>query len=58
MAMDAILATVANGRQTIVDINRKAGRNKLISCSIYYFILNPTLVALADPFGSGSWGGV
>ncbi len=29
--MDVILATVANGRQAIVDINREAGRNKLIS---------------------------
>ncbi len=27
MAMDAMLATIANGGQAIVDINREAGRN-------------------------------
>jgi hypothetical protein len=31
MAMDAILATIADGRQAIVDIDREAGRNELIS---------------------------
>jgi hypothetical protein len=31
MAMDAILATAANGKQAIVDIDREAGRNQLIS---------------------------
>ena len=36
--MDVILATVANGRQAIVDINREAGRNELINPSIYYLI--------------------
>ena len=30
MAMDAILATVANGWRVIVDIDREASRNKLI----------------------------
>jgi hypothetical protein len=39
MAMDAILATIANSGQAIVNINREAGRNKLISCSIYYLLL-------------------
>jgi hypothetical protein len=31
MAMYTILATIADGGQAIVDINREAGRNKLIS---------------------------
>jgi len=56
MAMDAILATIANGRQAIVDIDREAGRNKFISCLINYFILSPLMMALADPFCRGSWG--
>jgi hypothetical protein len=38
--MDAILATVANIEQTIIDIIREAGRGTLISCLICYFILN------------------
>jgi hypothetical protein len=33
--MDAVLATIANGEQAIVDIDREAGRDKLISCLIY-----------------------
>jgi hypothetical protein len=33
--MDAILATIANGEQAIVGIDREADRNKLISC---YFL--------------------
>jgi hypothetical protein len=32
MAIDAILGTLANGGGAIVDINREAGRNKLIYC--------------------------
>jgi hypothetical protein len=55
MAMDATLAAPANGRQAIVDIDREEGRNKLISCLIYYFTLNPLTMALADPFCRGSW---
>ncbi len=55
-AMDAILATVANGGQAPVDINREAGRNKIISHFIYYLILNPSTSALANPFCRGPWG--
>ena len=36
MAMDAILANIAEGKQAIVDIDREAGRNKLI----YHFMLS------------------
>ena len=57
MAMDATLAAPANGRQAIVDIDREAGRNKFISCLINYFILSPSMMALADPFCRGSRGG-
>jgi hypothetical protein len=46
MAMEAILATIANSRQAIVDINREAGRNKLINPLIYHLILNASMVAL------------
>jgi hypothetical protein len=53
--MVAMLATIANSRQTIVDINRVAGGNKLISCLLYYFILNPVVVAFANPFRRGCW---
>jgi hypothetical protein len=58
MAINAILATIANSVQAIVDIDREAGRNKLISSLINYFILSPSMVALADPFcrGSQGWG--
>jgi hypothetical protein len=56
MAIDAILATVANGGQAIVDIDREAGRNKLISHLIYYILLNPPMMASAKPFRKGSWG--
>ncbi len=58
MAMDSILATIANGRQAIVDIDREAGRNKFTSCLFNYFILSPSMMALADPFcrGSQGWG--
>jgi hypothetical protein len=54
--MDAVLATVADGERTIVDINREAGRNKLISHLIYTLILNPSRVALPNPFSIGSQG--
>jgi hypothetical protein len=56
--MDAILATIANGGRAIVDIDREAGRNKLISCLSYYFILKPSEVASAKPFrrDSRGWG--
>jgi hypothetical protein len=58
MAMDAILATVSNVRQAIVDIDREAGRNKLIFHSICYLILNPLMVTLSSLFcrGSRGWG--
>jgi hypothetical protein len=57
MAMDAILATIANGGRAIVDINREARRNKLISHFLYYLILNPLTATLAKPFRRGScWG--
>jgi hypothetical protein len=42
MATDAILATIANGGQAIVDINREVARNKLIYCLIYYLMLIPS----------------
>ena len=38
MAMDAIVATIVDGGQVIVDIDREVGRNKLISQLIYNFI--------------------
>jgi hypothetical protein len=59
MAMDAILATVANAEQAIVDIYREAGRNKLIYHLIYTLILNPLMAALPNPFcrSSRGWGG-
>jgi hypothetical protein len=36
MALDANLATIANGEQAIVGIDREAGRNELISCLILF----------------------
>jgi hypothetical protein len=58
MAMDAILATVANREQAIVGIYREASRNKLISCLIFTLILNLLTAALSNPFhrGSRGWG--
>jgi hypothetical protein len=58
MVMNAVLATVANGEQVIVDKDREANRNKLISRLIYILILNPSMVALPNPFcrGSRGWG--
>jgi hypothetical protein len=58
MAIDAMLATIAYVGQEIYSINREAGRNKLIYSLIYYFIPNPLMVALANPFRRGTWGGV
>ncbi len=57
MAMDAILATIADGRQAIVDIDREAGRNELISGWIYYFILNPSTADPANPSAEVPRGG-
>jgi hypothetical protein len=54
MAMDAILATVADREGAIVDINREPSINKLISCLIYTLILNPLAAALPIPFCRGS----
>jgi hypothetical protein len=54
MAIDAILATITNGVQAIVDINREAGRNILIPCLIYYLILKPLKAALAKLYCRGS----
>jgi hypothetical protein len=56
MAMDAILATIANRERAIVGINREASRNKLIFRLIFTLILNPSSVALSNPFRRGSWG--
>ncbi len=58
MAMDAMLATIANGGQEIYNIDREAGRNKLIYCLIYQFKLNPLMATLANPFrrGTRGWG--
>jgi hypothetical protein len=53
-AMDAILAT--NSGRSIVDIDREACKNKLISLLIYYLIQNPLKTASAKPFCRGSWG--
>ena len=39
--MNVMLATVVNGRQAVININREAGRNKLISYLIYLFITKP-----------------
>jgi hypothetical protein len=56
--LDAILATIANGRRAIVVIYREAGRKKLISYSLYKFILNPSTSATFNPLqrGSHGWG--
>jgi hypothetical protein len=58
MAMDAILATIANWGRAIVHINREASRNKLITCLIYNSILNPLKETLPYPFRRGSRGAV
>jgi hypothetical protein len=58
MAIDAMLATIANGGQAVADIISEADRNELNYCSMKYFVLNPLAEALAGPFrrGSQSWG--
>ena len=55
--MHAILAIIANGGPAIILIYREAGRKKLISYSLYKFILNP-LTATSNPLrrGSRGWG--
>jgi hypothetical protein len=54
--MDAMLATIVDGEQVIVGIDREASRNKLISCLIFTFMLNPLTAAMSNPFRRGSWG--
>jgi hypothetical protein len=56
MAMDAILVTIADGRQAIVHISREASRNKLITRLIYNLILNPSKATSPNPFRRGSQG--
>jgi hypothetical protein len=57
--MDAVLATVANGGQAIVDIDREACRNKFISHILYHVTLHPSAAASTNPFHSGSqWWGI
>jgi hypothetical protein len=56
--MDAVLAIMANGGRAIILIFRDADRNKLISYSLYKFILNPSTSATSNPLrrGSRGWG--
>jgi hypothetical protein len=56
--MDAVLAIMANGRRAIIFIFRDADRNKIISYSLYKFILNPSTSATSNPLqrGSRGWG--
>ena len=56
--MNAVLAIIADGGRAIVLIYREAGRNKLISYSLYNFMLNPSMVATSNPLqrGSRGWG--
>jgi hypothetical protein len=58
MAMEAILAIIADGRRAIILIYREAVRNKLISYSLYKFILNPSMAATSNPLRrcSRGWG--
>jgi hypothetical protein len=49
MAIHAIFAIIADGGRAIILIYREAGRNKLISYSLYKFILNPSTVATSTP---------
>jgi len=55
-AMDATI--IADGRRVIILIYRDMGRNKLISYSLYKFILNPSTAATSNPLrrGSRGWG--
>ena len=57
-AMNAVLAIMANGGRAIIFIFRDADRNKLISYSLYKFILNPSTSATSNPLrrGSRGWG--
>ena len=56
--MDAILAFIADGGRAIISIYREAGRNKLISYSLYKFTLNSSTAATSNPLrrGSRGWG--
>jgi hypothetical protein len=55
--MNAVLDIIANGGQAFIDINRlEADRNKLISHSLYNFILNPLTAASSTPLRRGSLG--
>jgi hypothetical protein len=54
--MYAILAIIADGGRAIVLINREAGRNKLISYSLYKFILNPLTAVTSNTLRRGSRG--
>ncbi len=58
MAMDAILATIADGEQEIVGIDREASRNKLISCLIFTVILNLWWWPCRTPSAEAPGGGV
>ncbi len=56
--MDAVLSIIVNGRREIILIFRDADRNKLISYSLYKFILNPSTSATSNPLRRGfrGWG--
>ncbi len=56
--MHAVLDIIVEGGNGIVDIDREVGRNKFITCLIHDIILNPSMLALANPFhrGSQGWG--
>ena len=55
--MNAVLDIVANGGQAFIDIDiLEAVRNKLVSHSLYNFILNPLTAALSNPLHRGSMG--
>ncbi len=56
--MNAILAIISDDGGAIAVIYREGSRNKLISPLLYNFILNPSMVALSNPFqiGSRGWG--
>ena len=58
MAMDAILAIIADGGRAIILIYREADRNKLISYSLYTYIQNPSTAATSNPLrrGTRGWG--
>ena len=54
--MNAIMATIVNRGQAIVNIDIEASRNKLFSNLLHNFILNPLMAASSIPFRRGSWG--